>query len=62
MIPNTQTSLLTVRQAAVALGCCYDTVLNLIRGRVHGYPVLKHYRIGRKIIIKSEWIEKFQNQ
>jgi len=37
-------------------------VLNLIRGRVHGYPVLKHYRIGRKIIIKSEWIEKFQNQ
>tara|TARA_R110000868_G_C10643348_1_gene744337 strand:- start:78 stop:263 length:186 start_codon:yes stop_codon:yes gene_type:complete len=61
MTTNTQTSLLTVRQAAVALGCCYSTVIKLINGRMTGYPVLKHYRVGRKIIIKSEWIEKFQN-
>jgi hypothetical protein len=56
---NTKTSLLTVRQAKDALGFCYSTAIKLIKERLAGYPVLKHYRIGRKIIIKSEWIEKF---
>ena len=59
---NTETDrerILTIREVAAELHCSAAHVSNLINGKVPGAPLLPHARIGRRVLVKEEWLHAF---
>lgn len=48
---------LTLTDVAVALRCSKAHVSNVLAGRVHGVPALPHIAIGRRKLVRREWLE-----
>ena len=56
IVENTST-MLTIKEVASILRCSKAHALNVICGRVPGLPKLTHLTIGRRKVIRRDWLE-----
>jgi excisionase family DNA binding protein len=54
-----QTSVMTLQQAASYLQISKAHLSNVINGKVAGVTPVRCFRMGRRILIKREWIEEW---
>ena len=47
---------LTLTEIAVLLRCSKAHVSNLLNGRVPGVPTLTHVSMGRRKVVRREWL------
>lgn len=57
-VENTST-MLTIKEVASILRCSKAHALNVICGRVPGLPKLTHLTIGRRKVIRRDWLESW---
>ena len=50
---------LTIKEVANLLRCSKTHVQNALRGRVPGMPRLTHFPMGRRKIVRRQWLEKW---
>ena len=50
-------NILTIKEVAEILRCSKGHVQNVLAGRVPGIPRLAHLRMGRRKVIRREWLE-----
>jgi excisionase family DNA binding protein len=50
---------LTLREVASILRCSKTHVSNAVNGRVPGLPRLTHVALGRRILIRKEWLQEW---
>jgi excisionase family DNA binding protein len=50
---------LTIKEVAKLLRCSKAHVQNALRGRVPGMPALTHLPMGRRKIVRRQWLEKW---
>jgi excisionase family DNA binding protein len=50
---------LTLTQTAAYLRISKAHLSNVIAGRFPGVPVLRHVRVGRRVLIKREWADQW---
>jgi excisionase family DNA binding protein len=50
---------MTLKQAADYLQVSKAHLSNVISGRVLGVPPVRSFRLGRRILIKREWIDEW---
>lgn len=56
----TQSSnVLTIRDVAEILHCSKAHVSNVINGKVRGLPRLSHFSMGRRKLVRREWLDKW---
>jgi excisionase family DNA binding protein len=53
------TQVLTLRQVAEQLRISKAHLSNILNSRVPGVPPLRYARIGRRILIKQEWLDEW---
>jgi excisionase family DNA binding protein len=51
------TNALTIKEVAEILRCSKTHVSNVIGGRVPGTPPLTHLSVGRRKLIRREWLD-----
>ncbi len=54
---STESSVMNLRQAAAYLQVSKAHLSNVIQGKVLGVPPVRSFRLGRRILIKREWID-----
>ena len=59
ILPNPQTSVLTLAQAASYLQVSKAHLSNVINGKVQGVKPVRFFRLGRRVLIKREWIDEW---
>jgi excisionase family DNA binding protein len=52
-----QTPVMTLKQAAAYLRVSKAHLSNVINGKVPGVPPVRCFRMGRRILIKREWLD-----
>jgi len=50
---------LTLREVASILRCSKTHVSNAVNGKVPGLPRLTHVALGRRILIRKEWLQEW---
>ena len=50
---------LTLRDVAAILRCSKTHVSNVLNGKVDGVPRLTHVALGRRILIRREWLDEW---
>jgi excisionase family DNA binding protein len=56
---NEDSEVLTLKEAAAYLRVSKGHLANVIRGKVAGAPPLRHALVGRRILIKREWVHQW---
>jgi excisionase family DNA binding protein len=57
---NTDRSeILTIPEVAKILRCSKAHVANAINGRIRGMPQLTHIAMGRRKLIRREWLDRW---
>ena len=59
---ETNSPVLTLRQAAVYLHVSAAHLLNAAKGRIPGTPALRHARVGRRILFKCAWLNQWLDE
>lgn len=54
-----QTPVMTLKQAAAYLQISKAHLSNVINGKVEDVPPLRCFRVGRRILIRREWVEEW---
>ena len=54
-----QTPVMTLTQAAAYLRVSKAHLSNVINGKVPGVPPVRSFRMGRRILIKREWVDEW---
>ena len=54
---NSSSSVMTLREAASYLHVSKAHLSNVINGKVPGVAPVRSFRVGRRVLIKREWIE-----
>jgi hypothetical protein len=52
---------LTLKEVAVLLRCSKTHVSNLLNGRVSGVPTLTHIAMGRRKVVRREWLNTWMD-
>ncbi|MGA2120231.1 MAG: helix-turn-helix domain-containing protein [Bryobacteraceae bacterium] len=52
------TPVMTLTQAAAYLRVSKAHLSNVINGKVPGVPPVRSFRMGRRILIKREWVDE----
>lgn len=50
---------MSLRQAAAYLQVSKAHLSNVINGKVSGVPPVRSFRVGRRLLIKREWIDEW---
>jgi excisionase family DNA binding protein len=50
---------MNLRQAAAYLQVSRAHLSNVIQGKVFGVPPVRCFRVGRRVLIKREWIDEW---
>ena len=58
-IMENTSSILTVKEVADILRCSKAHVHNAIHGKVHGLPKLTHLTMGRRKLVRRDWLEQW---
>lgn len=53
--------ILTLPEVAKRLRCSKGHVSKLLKGRVRGVPALAYMAMGRRIVVRREWLEAWLN-
>ena len=53
---------MTLKQAAAYLQVSVAHLLNAINERIPGTPVLRHARVGRRILFKRVWLDQWLDE
>ena len=56
---RTESPVLSLKQAAAYLQVSKAHLSNVINGKVSGVPPVRSFRVGRRVLIKREWIDKW---
>ena len=59
MDSNPYQPVMNLRQAAAYLQVSKAHLSNVINGKVSGVPPVRSFRVGRRVLIKREWIDKW---
>ena len=59
---TSKSEILTIREVAEVLRCSKAHVCNVLRGRVQGLPKLTHFSLGRRKLVRREWLETWMEQ
>ena len=59
VFPGSQASVLTLQQAADYLQVSKAHLSNVIAGKVAGVRPVRSFRLGRRVLIKREWIDEW---
>ncbi len=51
------TNILTIKEVADILRCSKAHAQNVIDGKVHGLPKLTHLSLGRRKVVRKEWLD-----
>jgi hypothetical protein len=51
--------ILTVNEVAEALRCSKAHICNVLNGKVPGVPKLTHVTVGRRKLVRREWLEEW---
>jgi excisionase family DNA binding protein len=54
---ETEQRILTIREVAEVLRCSKTHVAHMINGQVCGVPKLTHFCMGRRKLVRREWLE-----
>lgn len=57
-----KSDILTITEVAEVLRCSKAHVGNVLRGRVQGLPKLTHFSLGRRKLVRREWLETWMEQ
>ena len=57
-VENT-TNILTIKEVADILRCSKTHAQNVIEGKVHGLPKLTHLSLGRRKVVRKEWLDQW---
>ncbi len=57
-----KSEILTIREVAEVLRCSKAHVSNVLRGRVGGLPKLTHFSLGRRKLVRREWLDTWMEQ
>jgi len=52
-------AVLTINEVAGILRCSKAHVCNVLNGRVPGVPKLTHFALGRRKLVRREWLEEW---
>lgn len=52
---------LTIREVAQRLRCSKAHVSNLMNGKVEGVPTLTHISMGRRKLVRREWLDTWMD-
>jgi len=56
---QTESPVMNLRQAAAYLQVSKAHLSNVIQGKVSGVPPVRCFRVGRRVLIKREWIDEW---
>ena len=56
LIPKQLKEVLTINELAEILRCSRNHVSNVMNGKVSGVPVLPHFVMGRRKLVRREWL------
>ena len=51
--------ILTINDVAAILRCSKTHVSNVLAGKVRGIPRLTHIAMGRRKLVRSEWLDQW---
>jgi hypothetical protein len=51
--------ILTIPEVAGILRCSLNHVSNVINGKVPGVPILPHFIMGRRKLVRREWLSEW---
>lgn len=51
--------ILTITEVAEILRCSKAHVQNVLVGKVRGVPMLAHLRMGRRKIVRKDWLDQW---
>lgn len=54
--------ILTITEVAAILRCSKAHVSNVLNGRVAGVPKLTHFAMGRRKLVRKEWLEHWMEE
>ena len=57
-----KSEILTINEVADVLRCSKAQVCNVLRGRVQGLPRLTHFSLGRRKLVRREWLEAWMEE
>jgi excisionase family DNA binding protein len=55
-------TILTIKQVAEILQCSKTHVTNVLNGRVAGLPRLTHLCVGRRKLIRKDWLDRWMEE
>ncbi len=58
-IMENTSSILTIREVAQILRCSKAHVQNALHGKVPGLPKLTHLTMGRRKLVRRDWLEQW---
>jgi hypothetical protein len=56
---ETTSNILTIKEVADILRCSKTHAQNVIDGKVRGLPKLTHLSLGRRKVVRKEWLEQW---
>ena len=56
---ETTSNILTIKELANILRCSKTHALNVIEGKVRGLPKLAHLSIGRRKVVRKDWLDEW---
>ncbi len=56
---TTTSPVMTLKQTAAYLQISKAHLSNVIQGKVHGVLPIRSFRLGRRVLIKREWIDEW---
>ena len=63
MLPGiAEKPILTIAEIAAILRCSKAHVSNVLNGRVAGVPKLTHFAMGRRKLVRREWLEHWMEE
>ena len=54
--------ILTIAEVAAILRCSKAHVSNVLNGRVAGVPKLTHFAMGRRKLVRKEWLDHWMEE
>jgi excisionase family DNA binding protein len=51
--------ILTITEVAEILRCSKAHVQNVLIGKVRGVPMLAHLRMGRRKVVRKDWLDEW---
>jgi hypothetical protein len=62
MADDVKKRILTLHEVARRLRCSKAHAAKLVKGQVRGVPALAHLSMGRRVVVREEWLDEWMNE